>query len=45
MKRQENFAEERFREWLVSLKIPFWYIQQDIESFLTRIAEIYDKKA
>ncbi len=33
MELEENFAEEKFKEWLNSHKIPFWYIQQDIGSF------------
>ena len=44
MKTQENLAEKRFREWLDSHKVPFWYIQQDVESFSPALQKYMTKR-
>ena len=44
MKTQENLAEKKFRDWLNSHKIPFWYIQQDIESFSSALQRYMTKR-
>jgi len=32
-KRKERLAEGEFKKWLDKHEIPYWYIQQDIDTF------------
>ena len=33
MKRKERATEKKFKEWLDRHEIPYWYIQQDVDTF------------
>ena len=44
MKEQGNRAEEKFMEWLKFHKIPFWYIQQNMESFSDGLKDYRTKR-
>ncbi len=35
----DNIAEERFKEWLDKNKIPYWYLDQSLESFSPALKE------
>ena len=39
-----NKSEEEFRLWLDKNKIPYWYIDQSIESFSPRLRELMFKR-
>jgi len=39
-----NIVELRFKEWLDKHDIPYWYIQQDIETFSSSLKKIFGAK-
>ena len=43
-KEKGDFAELKFKEWLDKHSIPYWYIQQDIETFSPALKEYFGSK-
>lgn len=44
MRRKERVAEKEFKEWLDKHEVPYWYIQQDIESFSKALKKYMTKR-
>ncbi|HEC77231.1 MAG TPA: hypothetical protein ENI33_08270 [Thermoplasmatales archaeon] len=44
MKRKERLAEKEFKEWLDKHNIPYWYIQQDIDTFSRALKKYMTKR-
>jgi len=40
----DNVAEEKFKEWLDKNKIPYWYLDQSLESFSPSLRDLLDIK-
>jgi hypothetical protein len=40
----DNLAEEKFKEWLDKNKIPYWYIDQSLESFSPALKKFVIKR-
>jgi len=43
-KEKGNIVELKFKEWLDKHNIPYWYIQQDIETFSLSLKKIFGAK-
>jgi hypothetical protein len=41
----DNVAEKRFKEWLDKNNIPYWYIDQTLESFSPALRKYLSKRA
>jgi len=41
---KERLAEAKFKEWLDGNNIPYWYIQQDIDSFSNALKRYMSKR-
>lgn len=40
----DNLAEEKFKEWLDKNNIPYWYIDQSLESFSPALKRYFSKR-
>ena len=40
----DNLAEKKFKEWLDKNKIPYWYIDQSLESFSPALRDYMMKR-
>ena len=40
----KNETEQRFGEWLDKNLIPYWYIQQDIDTFSDALKKMFTKR-
>ena len=43
-KEKGDLTEQKFKEWLDKHRIPYWYIQQDIETFSTSLKDYFCKR-
>lgn len=43
-KEKSDMVESRFKEWLNKHKIPYWYIQQDLQTFSQPLKEYFGGK-
>ena len=44
VKEENNIAEQEFRKWLDKHRIPYWYIQQDINTFSQELKKQFTKR-
>lgn len=44
MEEKEREAEMEFQKWLDRHEVPYWYIQQDLETFSPTLKKIHDQK-
>jgi len=44
MRRKERTAEKKFKEWLDRHDIPYWYIQQDVDTFSKALKKYMSKR-
>jgi len=44
IRRKERLAEKEFKKWLDRHEIPYWYIQQDIDSFSKALKKYMTKR-
>ena len=41
---KERVTESKFKEWLDGNEIPYWYIQQDIDTYSTALKRFMTKR-
>ena len=41
---ENNIAEQEFKKWLDKHRIPYWYIQQDIDTFSQELKKQFTKR-
>jgi hypothetical protein len=44
LKEENNIAEQEFKKWLDKHRIPYWYIQQDIDTFSHKLKDQFTKR-
>ena len=44
IKEKEKITEQNFKEWLDKQEIPYWYIQQDIDTFSHTLKKYLTKR-